>query len=227
MTTRFDQLKQRASQQWEALQSGSSPRVFVGTATCGRSAGAGEVMDVFAEAKWQERGLDCQVIEVGCIGLCYAEPIICITKPPHPPIFYRDVDARRAEELIEQYLLGNDPMPQYALGSIGEQTVDGIPRLWETPVFKPQVRRTLRNCGFIDPSSIEHYVAVGGYAGLVKALESGPEYTIDQIKQAGLRGRGGAGFPTWRKWQFCRDAPGEQKYLVCNADEGAPGAFMN
>ena len=114
--------------------------------------------------------------------------------------------------------------------------MDGIPRLSETPVLKGQVRRVLRNCGFIDPTQIEHYVAQGGYAGLAKAIAIAPEQIIEEVKRAGLRGRGGAGFPTWRKWQFCRQAQGQPipgrpgpapKYLICNADEGDPGAFMN
>ena len=104
---------------------------------------------------------------------------------------------------------------------------DGLPPLFDTPVLKHQVRRVLRNCGFIDPTQIDHYLAQDGYSGLAKALAMSPEEIIAEIKRSGLRGRGGAGFPTWRKWQFCRDAKGDQKYLICNADEGDPGAFMN
>ena len=94
-------------------------------------------------------------------------------------------------------------------------------------MFKSQVRRTLGKCGLIDPTNINHYLAQDGYSGLEKALQTGPERVIEEVKKSGLRGRGGAGFPTWRKWQFCREAPGSEKYLVCNADEGDPGAFMN
>src|ERR1035437_2124940 len=90
-----------------------------------------------------------------------------------------------------------------------------------------QVRVVLRNAGLIDPESIHHYIARGGYAGLAKALESSPEQVIEEVKKSGLRGRGGAGFPTGVKWEFCRRAPGDVKYMICNADEGDPGAFMD
>ena len=226
MTVNLDNLKERSKQQWDALLNSSRPRIFVGMATCGRSAGATEVLDAL-EQELRNRELDCEVVEVGCIGLCYAEPIISIDKPGRPSVFYSEVTPKRAVQLLESYLAGDDPLAQFALGTVGDGRIDGIPRLFDTPVFKPQVRRTLRNCGFIDPTELEHYVANGGYQGLANALNQGPDWIVDQIKASGLRGRGGAGFPTWRKWQFCKDAESRQKYLVCNADEGDPGAFMN
>jgi len=226
MTVSFDGLRQPAEQQWNALQRSSKPRIFVGTATCGRSAGALEALEAFRSVT-RDHGLDCHLIEVGCIGLCYAEPIVCIAKPSRPAVYYGEVTPQRAKELVEAYLLGDDPLPHYALGSTGDGNIDGIPPLLQTPVLRLQVRRTLRNCGFIDPTRIDHYIAQNGYSGLVKALNLGPEGIIQEIKDSGLRGRGGAGFPTWRKWQFCRQAQGDKKYLVCNADEGDPGAFMN
>jgi len=226
MSESFEDLKRRAKSEWESLQRTETPRILVGTATCGRSAGALEVIGAF-ESELHGRGLDGAVSEVGCIGLCYAEPIVMIAKPGRPGICYSDVTAERAVELVEAYLVGDDPLPDYALGTVGDGSVDGIPPLFETPVFKPQVRRTLRNCGFIDPTNLNHYIAGGGYGGIEKALAIGPKEVIDQVKQSGLRGRGGAGFPAWRKWLFCNEAEGDQKYLVCNADEGDPGAFMN
>ncbi|MEE8450446.1 MAG: NADH-quinone oxidoreductase subunit NuoF [Thermoguttaceae bacterium] len=222
----FDRIVRRAREKWDALQSGQCPVILVGTATCGRSAGSLEVLEAFRE-ETARRGLDCRLVEVGCIGLCYAEPIVSIAKPSGPTVFYSGVTAEMAVELVESYLAGDDPLPDYALGTTGSGTIDGIPELYQTPVFVGQVRRTLRNCGFIDPSEIDHCIAGGGYTGLVNALETGAERTIDEVKASGLRGRGGAGFPTWRKWLFCREAPGDEKYMVCNADEGDPGAFMN
>ncbi|MFH1265058.1 MAG: NADH-quinone oxidoreductase subunit NuoF [Planctomycetota bacterium] len=226
MTESFEDLRRRARQQWQALQESDEPRILVGTATCGRSAGAMEAIEAF-RTDLDRRGLDATILEVGCIGLCYAEPIVTIVKPGRPGVCYESVTPERAAELVDAYLVGDDPLPDYALGTIGEGRVDGIPPLLETPVFSLQVRRTLRNCGVIDPANFNHYVARGGYTGFTKALEMGPDEVIDQIKRAGLRGRGGAGFPTWRKWLFCREAQGDQKYLVSNADEGDPGAFMN
>ena len=226
MTRSFDEIQGSAREKWDALQSGQCPVILVGTATCGRSAGSLEVLEAFRE-ETARRGVECRLVEVGCIGLCYAEPIVSIAKPSGPTVFYSGVTPKMATELVESYLLGDDPLPDYALGTTGSGTIDGIPELYQTPVFEGQVRRTLRNCGFIDPSEIDHYIAGGGYTGLVNALETGAEQTIDEVKAAGLRGRGGAGFPTWRKWLFCREAPGDDKYMVCNADEGDPGAFMN
>jgi len=226
MTPSFDDRRQQAIRQWNLLQESEKPRILVGTATCGRSAGAMKVLDAFRQ-ELQRRGLDAHLIEVGCIGLCYAEPIVCVIKPGRPGINYAHVTPEMAAEIVDRYVLADDPLPDYALGTVGEGQVDGIVRMDETPVLRCQVRRTLKNCGAIDPTNIDHYIARGGYGGLSKALEIGPEQVIEEVKAAGLRGRGGAGFPTWRKWLFCRQAPGEKKYLVCNADEGDPGAFMN
>ncbi|MFQ5825852.1 MAG: FAD-dependent oxidoreductase, partial [Dehalococcoidia bacterium] len=130
-------------------------------------------------------------------------------------------------QLVEDYLLGDDPHPDLALGTIGDGEVEGIPRLFDLPMLKPQVRIVLKNCGHIDPENIDHYVAQGGYQGFANTLGMGPEAVIEEVTKAGLRGRGGAGFPTGQKWRFCRNSPGDVKYLVCNADEGDPGAFMN
>ena len=226
MTITFDEARKLAGEEWEALKKSSGPLIYVGTATCGRSAGAFEVLEAF-QTESKKHGFDCTVVEVGCIGLCYAEPIVCITKPGRPGIFYGDIDSGKAAELFERYLLNDDPVPDYALGTIGDGSVGAIPELFQTPVFKHQVRRTLRNCGFIDPANLNHYLANEGYSGLLKALSIGSDRIIDEIKKSGLRGRGGAGFPTWRKWKFCKDAPSDEKYFVCNADEGDPGAFMN
>ena len=144
-----------------------------------------------------------------------------------PAIFYDEVTPKLAKKIVKTYIMGNDPMPEHALGSFGEKQLEGIPELFDIPVMKPQVRRILRNCGFIDPENIKHYIAVGGYTGLNTALQIEPGEVIEKIKLSGLRGRGGAGFPTWMKWQFCIDSDEDEKYLICNADEGDPGAFMN
>ena len=226
MTERFDDLQAQAKAEWQSLAESPQPRILVGTATCGRSAGALEVLDALRE-QLGRRGLDAVVMEVGCIGMCYAEPIVSILKPGRPGISYGNVTPEKAAQLVERYLVGDDPMPDDALGTVGDGRVDRVPALDETPFFAAQVRRTLRNCGVIDPSNIDHYLAQDGYGGLRRALATTPEEVIDRIKRSGLRGRGGAGFPTWRKWQFCRDAKADRKYLVSNADEGDPGAFMN
>ena len=222
----FNEIRQRAIKKWEDLQQGKKPLILVGTATCGRSAGAMEVLDALRKVI-KNHNVDCDIIEVGCIGMCYAEPLVYISKPESPSILYGEITAGKVEELVKGDILNNKPLCDYALGTVGDKVLDGIPKLFETPVMKPQVRRVLKRCGFIDPTDIDHYIANSGYSGLEKALKLKPEQIIEEMKDSGLRGRGGAGFPAWRKWQFCRDAKGEQKYIVCNADEGDPGAYMN
>jgi NADH-quinone oxidoreductase subunit F len=132
-----------------------------------------------------------------------------------------------AKRLVESYIINDDPLADYALGTTGDGSIEAIPRLADLPVLKSQVRRVLRNCGFIDPTNINHYIANGGYSGFRRALRMRPEQIITELEKSGLRGRGGAGFPTWRKWQLCMEAKDEEKYVICNADEGDPGAFMN
>ena len=222
----YQNILRSAKEEWQGLQRSDRPLILVGTATCGRSAGALEVLEAFKK-ELKNRDINCNVIEVGCIGLCYAEPLVTIIKPGRPGICYHNVTCPRVVELVEGYLIDDETQPGYALGTIGDGTIDGIPELFSISVLKLQVRRILRNCGLIDPTNINHYIANGGYSGFMKALKVSPEQIIDEVKRSGLRGRGGAGFPTWRKWKFCLDADGEDKYIICNADEGDPGAFMN
>jgi len=222
----FDEIRNRAISEWEALQSSNKPRILVGAGTCGRAAGALDVLEAINGALTQ-LNIEAIVIKVGCMGLCYAEPMIGIIKPGRPQVIYGDLTAEIAAKLIDDYLGNDNPRPDVALGSVGDGSIDGIPHLLELPVLKPQVRLVLCDCGLIDPENIDHYIANAGYSGLVKALNMTPEAIIEEIKKAGLRGRGGAGFPTGQKWDFCQKAPGKEKYVICNADEGDPGAFMN
>ena len=222
----FGEIKSRAKSEWEALEHSKKPRILLGAATCGRSAGALNVLQAIND-ELAKRSIDAITIQVGCIGLCYLEPLVDIIKPGRPRICYGNVTCEIVPELIEDYLIRDNPRPDLALGTIGDGGINGIPRFFDLPMLKPQVRIILRNCGTIDPENINHYVANGGYSGLARALETSPEEIIKEIKKAGLRGRGGAGFPTGLKWEFCRKSPGMEKYLVCNADEGDPGAFMN
>lgn len=222
----FADIQKRAIAEWDALRHGPTPGILVGAGTCGRAAGAEAVLaEIDRELTW--RNIDAIVMQVGCVGLCYAEPLVDIIKPGRPRICYGNVTPEIVAQLIEDYLVKGNPRSDLALGTIGHGVVDGIPNLFELPMLKSQVRMVLHNCGFIDPTNINHYIACGGYSGLVKALDMKPEQIIEEIKRSGLRGRGGAGFPTGRKWEFCRQSPGKEKYIICNADEGDPGAFMN
>jgi NADH:ubiquinone oxidoreductase subunit F (NADH-binding)/ferredoxin/(2Fe-2S) ferredoxin len=172
-------------------------------------------------------GIEAIVTQVGCIGLCYAEPIVDIIKPNQPRISYGSVTPQIVVQLVEDYIVNDNPRPDLALGTIGEGGIVGIPRLFELPVLKPQVRLSLRNCGHIDPAEIKQYVANDGYAGFARALEMAPEEIIGEISKSGLRGRGGAGASTGFKWERLWEAQGDEKYIICNADEGDPGAFMD
>ncbi|HLC23631.1 MAG TPA: NADH-quinone oxidoreductase subunit NuoF [Dehalococcoidia bacterium] len=222
----FEEIRKKAEVQWSALQSSQRTRIFIGAGTCGKAAGAAEVIDR-VKAELSKHGIDAAITEVGCIGLCYAEPLMDVQKPGQPRICYGGVTPEIAAQVVQDYLVGGNPRPDLAMGVIGDGGVNGIPRLFDLPVLKPQVRVVLRRCGFIDPEDIDQYIASGGYTGLARALKMTPEDIIQEVKKAGLRGRGGAGFPTAQKWDFCRKAPGTEKYLICNADEGDPGAFMN
>jgi NADH-quinone oxidoreductase subunit F len=204
----------------------TKPRILIGTGTCGVAAGADDVLTrLNAELEWN--GIEAEVVQVGCIGMCYAEPLMEVIKPGLPSVFYPNLTPELTTEIVRDYLVGGDPRPDLAMGTRGEGKFEGIPRLLDEPVLKPQVRIALRNCGNIDPADIDQYMAAGGYQGIAKALDMSQQEVLDEVKRSGLRGRGGAGFPTGLKWQFCHDAPGTKKYIICNADEGDPGAFMD
>jgi len=184
------------------------------------------VISTFEEHLAKE-GIDATIIEVGCVGMCYLEPIVDVKSPGEARVSYANVTPDIVPRLVTDHVLRGAICEDLAVGTVGEPRADGLPDLFEHPMLKPQVRRVLRNCGLIDPASIDHYIANGGYLGIERALEIGPEATIDEVRRSGLRGRGGAGFPTFKKWQLCRESSEEPKYLICNADEGDPGAFMN
>ena len=222
----FEETRRQAVSQWEAMQNSSKLRILIGMGTCGIAAGAEDILEAL-DQELDKNGIQGDIIPVGCIGLCYAEPLIEVVKPGMPSVFYGNLTPELMPEIVRDYLVAGNPRPDLAFATRAEGTLENIPRLYDLPVLKPQVRIALRNCGNIDPSNIHHYIANGGYDGLSKALKMKPQEVIDEVKKSGLRGRGGAGFPTGVKWQLCHDAPGKIKYIVCNADEGDPGAFMD
>ncbi|MBA4417283.1 MAG: NADH-quinone oxidoreductase subunit F [Syntrophus sp. (in: bacteria)] len=216
-----------AKKKWETLDEGNKePVIYVGAASCGRAAGA---LDLIAGINnfINENNIKARVVEVGCIGPCYLEPLVDIRFPGQPRVSYNNVTVKTLPMILKSHLMEGVPHAKLALGHFGTNTFYDIPRFFDLPMLKPQVRIVLRNCGFIDPEDIDQYLALDGYQGFLKALKASPEDVIGVVRQAGLRGRGGAGFPTFKKWTVCRAAPGEKKYLICNADEGDPGAFMN
>jgi NADH-quinone oxidoreductase subunit F len=222
----FQKTREKAITTWKANQRSEKTRILIGMATCGKAAGGEDILKVLQE-EVKKANIQTDIIQVGCIGLCYAEPLIEVIKPGMPSIFYGNCTPERISEIVKNYLIRDNPCSQFALGTRGAGTLEEIPQLFDLPVLRRQVRISLRNCGNIDPENIEHYIANGGYSGLFWALSMSPQEVIDEIKKSGLRGRGGAGFPTGLKWQFCYDVPGSEKYIVCNADEGDPGAFMD
>jgi len=166
---------------------------------------------------------DIQVVPTGASGLCVKGPIL-IVQPDG--IFYQLLKEEDIPHLVEEHFLKGRPVKSLMYVPPGE--VVPIPTIRDIPFFKEQRLIALRNRGMIDPEKIEEYIARDGYRALAKALTSmTPEEVIGVIKDSGLRGRGGAGFPTGRKWELCRKAKGEPKYVICNADEGDPGAFMD
>jgi NADH:ubiquinone oxidoreductase subunit F (NADH-binding)/NAD-dependent dihydropyrimidine dehydrogenase PreA subunit/(2Fe-2S) ferredoxin len=224
----FDQIKTGSASAWSTFTKSDQPRILVGAATCGRAAGALEVLAGFREELGKHDALkNVTLAEVGCLGLCYAEVLVEMQGTDGQRVLYQSVRPGIVPKLIESHLLKGEPIAKYALAVMDGGQLDGVPRFNELPVMKNQKRVVLRNCGIIDPSCIDHYIARGGYSGLSRALGMSPEQVIDEISASGLRGRGGAGFPTGRKWTFAKKSPGDEKYVICNADEGDPGAFMD
>ena len=225
----FHEKRKEAQKKWESLKQSKIPVIYLGAASCGRAAGANDVLKSIQKTL-KENKLKAKVIQVGCIGPCYLEPLMDIKLPNQPRISYANVDPKKAKIIVESYLKKGDPQAKLAVGYFEEGkngfTIE-IPKFFDLPMLKPQVRIVLRNCGFIDPENIDHYMANLGYEGIMKAFDMGPENVIKEIKDAGLRGRGGAGFPTYKKWEICRSSQEKIRYLICNADEGDPGAFMN
>jgi len=223
----FESIRKKALNEWQTLQENPVPVIYIGMGTCGIAAGADKVWNQVHETISKEK-IKAKVLKVGCIGPCYLEPLLDIQKPGFPRFCFNNVDEQKTIRLLSEFLNGEESKIK-PLGHLGQQhkEIDGIKSFWDQPMLKNQKRIVLRNCGIIDPENINHYIARDGFKGLLKALNLGPEGIINEIKKSGLRGRGGAGFPTGLKWQFCREAKGKPKYLICNADEGDPGAFMN
>lgn len=172
-----------------------------------------------------KKGLDREVmlVETGCHGMCEMGPVVVV----YPEgAFYCRVMPEDVPEIVEEHLY-KGRIVQRLLYTV-PQDMEKVPYYKDIPFYSKQHRIVLSNCGYIDPEKIEEYIARDGYIALGKALlEMTPEEVLDQVKKSGLRGRGGAGFPTGLKWEFARKAPGNKKYVICNADEGDPGAFMD
>ena len=190
-------------------------KVVIGQGSCGVATGARKTAAEF-EKIIAEKNLDVNVDITGCVGTCYLEPIVDVYDDEGKMTRYVKVQPDKVENIVEKHLVGGKVADEQAISEEDKQFVE------------KQQRVVLRNCGVINPENIDEYIAVDGYKAIEKVLkEMKPEEVIEEIKVSGLRGRGGAGFPTWFKWNACKASPGTEKYLVCNADEGDPGAFMD
>lgn len=196
--------------------------VHICMGTAGVASGGVEVMEAFQKefekkdlpAEVKER--NCKVKATGCRGLCARDVLVDIYFPGQEPVTYEHVTAEMVPTIVEEHILKNEVVKKWA----AKQDYYDF--------YKFQKRYVLKDCGRVDPESIDDYIAHGGYEAIKKAvMEMTPEQVIEEVKKSGLRGRGGGGFPTGLKWTFCRNSPGELKYLICNADEGDPGAFMD
>jgi NADH:ubiquinone oxidoreductase subunit F (NADH-binding)/Pyruvate/2-oxoacid:ferredoxin oxidoreductase delta subunit/(2Fe-2S) ferredoxin len=220
-------------------------RIMIGMATCGIASGAAEVYKAMSKAI-KKSSLKAKLSMTGCIGICQEEPLVDVLQPGGPRITYSRMTPEAAEQLVAGLAEGKLDKRERVFGRIDaeEFLVDGtlhryfegelpahlaaVPAYREVDFYRKQMRIALRHCGFIDPGSIEEYIAHGGYFALHKALTTiSPEAIVGEIERSGLRGRGGAGYPTGRKWRSCREAPGDVRYVIANGDEGDPGAYMD
>jgi NADH-quinone oxidoreductase subunit F/NADP-reducing hydrogenase subunit HndC len=174
------------------------------------------------EAEIQKVLNEVQIVQTGCFGFCERGPIVKVLPEES---FYVNVKPEDAHEIIAEQIVKGREVPRLLYK---EENAKKVTQVEDIKFYQKQFRVVLRNCGIIDPENIDEYIARDGYTGLEKVLnEWTPEQVIEEVKISGLRGRGGAGFPTWRKWDLCRLAPGDEKYVICNADEGDPGAYMD
>ena len=191
-------------------------KIRIGLGSCGIAAGGRKIKNAL-EKSINEKGLDIDITSTGCIGMCFYEPLVDIIDD-NGVFTYANVTPDMVGEIVEQHVVNGNPIDKYIVSN----DINPFSQL------KNQVRVVLRNCGVINPEKVEDYLAKGGYKALDKVINNmTPEEVIEEIKKSGLRGRGGAGFPTWFKWDAARKAKGNEKYVVCNADEGDPGAFMD
>ncbi len=220
--SQYSFLKEEADAQKHKMQ--ENTLIYIGAATCGRAAGAAKIKKVFMQ-EINKLNLAAEIKEVGCMGYCYAEPIVVISKPGFPSITYGKVDEEVAKKLVQEFLLKDNPCYELALAALEpNRELISFPELTRE-AYEEKV--LLKHCGFLDPLDIDDYISREGYAALDKALTLTPAEIVEEVKQSGLRGRGGAGFSAGEKWEACRETESNLRYVICNGDEGDPGAFMD
>ena len=225
MPPSFEEIREQGLDRWRGLTQGTRPWIRVGTALCGKAAGADAVVASIVE-RMHQKHVRAMVSEVGCLGPCFAEPLVDVSMPDGSRVVYRNATPELAARIVDNHLLEGQPLADAALGAVGNHLNGSIPSLWDHPMMKSQRRIALRNAGQVDPMDIHQYVANDGYAALHKALtEMTPGEVRQEVSDSGLRGRGGAAFPTGTKWNFLAGANDPVKYILVNCEEGDPGAF--
>ncbi len=211
MTDNHQQLKNKASNQYDVLKKKTRYSIQIGSATCENAAGSNLVCQEFTALIECNSREDVSIKRVGCTGQCSIEPIVSVSDQSGNSVKYCKVDQAMARQIFEEHIVNGKPLTYNVV-----------------PDSKAQKRLALRNSGKINPECLSDYVLNGGYDALTKVLEKGqPSWVIDQLKESNLRGRGGGGYPTGMKWQAAAEQNSPTKYIICNADEGDPGAFMD
>jgi NADP-reducing hydrogenase subunit HndC len=202
------------------------PWMKVGMSTCGMAAGAGAVLKTLQELV-QKNSLDWRVTSTGCAGMCSMEPLVEVQLPGQAAVMYGGMTPESIQQFVTEYTTtGVLPLEHRvpSIAALANSAGDPLPAAGDAK----QYRIVLRNCGVIDPENIDEYLDRGGYQAMRKVLTSmWPKQVIEELKTAGLRGRGGAGFPVWMKWNFTRESQGDEHFIICNGDEGDPGAYMD
>ncbi len=212
----LEKIAEQTSGTMSLRDGGSRAKTTVHMGTCGIAAGAERIKNTLTALVEQEQATDIVFTTSGCAGLCSREPMMTVELKGQTPVKYVDLDEAKTRKIFSDHVLSGEAVEEYALDAS------------DIGFFDKQRLIALRNRGMIDPDQIDQYIAQGGYTALAKALtDMTPEQIIEQIKISELRGRGGAGFPTGRKWELTRSAKGNGKHIVCNADEGDPGAYMD
>lgn len=238
-------IKKRTLTKRELSKRGKKVRITVHMGTCGIASGAQKIMGALTKEIEKEKQKNIAIITSGCMGLCSREPLITVEIFGQEPIIYQYMDKEKMLEVFKKHILEGKVLTDYVLargkeeqikerikykGSLPNEIVldKSIPGIEKIPFFANQEIRVLKNRGIIDPEKIEDYISRNGYMGMAKALkEMSPEEIIQEVVDSGLKGRGGAGFPTGIKWRYAAQAENKVKYVLCNADEGDPGAYMD
>ena len=230
----LEKIRGQISRDLTLQKGGARTKINLHMGTCGIAAGANK-LETLVNREIEERGLrDIRIIHSGCAGLCSREPMVTIESLGLPPVKYCDLNEEKIQEIFNRHVLKGEIVEAYALAYDVEAETpsprpsEKIPALQDIPFFRPQTLWALRNKGLIDAEKIDHAISRGAYFGLANVLSAmTPEAVIEEVKISGLRGRGGAGFPTGAKWEEGRRYASFPKYVICNGDEGDPGAFMD